>query len=190
MKRLFFMLTAVLMTVVATAQEQPTVVAQPTQLVCSGNTYFYGGKEVMNKNQMLDWYARHNCQAAYNQFAKGQKLAKAGWVCLGIGAALDLGSLVSGIIYFTNTYGSSDKKAPATASPAYTFPDDPAYIAAVSLGLGALAFEIACIPTLVVGYHKMHSSVDVYNVSCATANVRPYWTLQASSNGLGLAMKF
>ena len=46
MKRLFFMLTAVLMTVVATAQEQTTVVAQPTQLVCSGNTYFYGGKEV------------------------------------------------------------------------------------------------------------------------------------------------
>ena len=189
MKRLFFILATVMMTVIASAQEQSAATVQGTKLACSGNTYYYGAQEVMDQRQMLDWYARHNCQAAYDQFAKGQKLAKAGWVCLGIGAALDLGSLVSGIVYIANAYGENSKKAPAKAS-AYKWPDDPAFTAAICLGLGALPFEIACIPTLVVGYHKMHSSVDVYNVSCTTASIRPYWALQASSNGLGLAMKF
>lgn len=192
MKKVFFILTAVLVSALAMAQEQeqPEVAAQGTQLVCDGNTYYYGANEVMNQKQMLDWYARHNCQAAYDQFAKGQKLAKAGWVCLGIGAALDLGSLVSGIVYLADRYDGTAFTPSSGSSGRYQWPDDPAFTACVALGLCALPFEIACIPTLVVGYHKMHSSVDIYNVECKTASVRPYWTLQASSNGIGLAMKF
>ena len=58
------------------------------------------------------------------------------------------------------------------------------------LVVGASAFEIASVPLLVVGYHRMHSSADVYNVACATAQTKPYWTIQASDNGLGLALKF
>lgn len=150
-------------------------------LTRDGNTYYSSNHEVLKKHQMLDWYARHNCQAAYDQFAQGLKLAKAGWACFAIGLAMDVGSVVSWGIYISHLTPQ------ATSSQIL---QDPAYIAALSLGVGAFAFEIACIPTLVIGYQKMHRSVDVYNVSCTTAQVRPYWTLQASSNGIGLAMKF
>ena len=175
MKKSFILLVAAMMAVSVMAQEQPA--AARTHLVCGGNTYYYGSQEVMKKNQMLDWYARHNCQAAYDQFAEGLKIAKAGWACLGIGLGLDVGGIVAASLFVIDS--NSTKKTSA-----------PAYIAAISLSVGAAAFEIACIPTLIVGYHKMHHSVDVYNVSCATAKVRPYWTLQASENGVGLAMKF
>ena len=193
MKKLFFLLAAGMMTASVWAQEvtinekqefaqeQPSATMKSALLTRNGNTYYYGAHEVMKKHQMLDWYAQHNCQAAYHQFAQGLKLAKAGWACFGIGLAMDAGSIASAIICLSHI-------TPQTTGPQLL--KDPAYIAAVSLGIGALAFEIACIPTLAVGYQKMHHSVDVYNISCSTAQVRPYWTLQASSNGLGLALKF
>jgi len=177
MKNLLILMAAAMIAVNVMAQEQPQAAAKGAQLVCSGNTYYYGTQEVMNKRQMLDWYARHNCQEAYNQFAKGRNLAKAGWTCLGIGLAMDVAGFASAA-YFLYSPNSTKKTT------------DPAYIALVSLSVGAAALEIACIPTLIVGYRKMHHSVDVYNVRCATAKVQPYWAIQASSNGLGLAMKF
>lgn len=173
MKKLFILLAACMMAASMMAQEQQVVYVQSPQLVRSGNTYYYGSHEVMNKRQMLDWYAQHNCQAAYDEFAKGYKTAKAGWALLGIGLGLDVGSIVSSVLYITNPTNLTYRNV------------------TLGLALGALAFEIACIPTIAVGYSKMHSSVDVYNVTCSsTAHVRPSWTLQASSNGLGLAMKF
>ena len=53
----------------------------------------------------------------------------------------------------------------------------------------ALACEIACIPTLSVGYVRMHRSADTYNVSCAKRNTA-YWSINASQNGLGIALNF
>ena len=53
----------------------------------------------------------------------------------------------------------------------------------------ALACEIACIPTLIVGYNHMHKSADVFNATC---NNKPqaYWSVTASENGFGLAFNF
>ena len=180
MKRLFIILTAALMTVAATAQEQPAA-AKANQLVCSGNTYYYGANEVMKKGQMLDWYARHNCQQAYDQFAKGLKLSNAGWVCFGLGLGMDVAAIGTAVAYINSAKTGGSQAIPT---------GNPLYITAMCLGAGALVLEIASIPMLAVGYSQMHSSVDVYNVVCKTASARPYWTLQASSNGLGLAMKF
>ena len=53
----------------------------------------------------------------------------------------------------------------------------------------ALGFEIACIPTLAVGYSKMHKTVDTFNTSCAKRNTT-YWSINASENGIGLAWNF
>lgn len=58
------------------------------------------------------------------------------------------------------------------------------------LAIGAAALEIASVPLLAVGYRRMHTSLEVYNVACTTAQVKPYWTIQASDNGLGLALNF
>lgn len=53
----------------------------------------------------------------------------------------------------------------------------------------ALACEIACIPTLIVGYNYMHWSTDVFNATY-NKNQQTYWSITASENGLGLAFNF
>lgn len=54
----------------------------------------------------------------------------------------------------------------------------------------ALALEIACIPTLIVGYKYMHSSVEVFNLSSFNSKRQAYWSVNATNNGIGLAFNF
>jgi hypothetical protein len=179
MKRLFIFLAAAMMAAGAMAQ----VVETTPQLVCISNTYYYG-RTTMNSRQMLDWYAQQNCQAAYDQFAKGRKMAIAGWSCLGVGAALDL-SL--GACYIAAL--SSSKNAAKSPAKIIRYSSSEPILFTI-VGMTATAFEIASIPLLVIGYKRMHTSVDVYNYACTTAQTQPYWTIQASDNGLGLALNF
>ena len=53
----------------------------------------------------------------------------------------------------------------------------------------ALGFEIACIPTLAVGYSRMHHSADTFNGSCSKRTVS-YWSINSSKNGIGIAWNF
>ena len=182
MKRLFIILASVTLTMSAVAQE----VMQSPRLTCIGNTYYYG-KNAMNQRQMLDWYAQQNCQAAYDQFAKGRKLAIAGWSCLGVGAALDL---TAGACYLTMVGINSSKKSYAKSPRRIISYSSNEPILFTLIAMGATAFEIASVPLLVIGYNRMHTSADVYNVACATAQTQPYWTIQASEQGLGLALNF
>ena len=56
-------------------------------------------------------------------------------------------------------------------------------------GLGCVA---ASIPLLIIGFDKMHSSVDVFNQECAlTANrTQSFWSLNANQYGFGFAYNF
>ena len=137
-------------------------------LTRSGNTYMYGDL-VMNKDAYRNWLNEQNCPAAYKQFYSGQSTAMAGWFIMVAGLALDLGSILLSI---TNNNGSTNPVA-------------------IAMGVTGGCLEIACIPTLCVGYSKMHRSVDIYNASCKkTASVQKYWAIQTSSNGLSLAYHF
>ena len=51
------------------------------------------------------------------------------------------------------------------------------------------ACEIACIPTLIVGYGQMHSSAEIFNVSCGRSSMAS-WSVTASGNGIGVALNF
>ena len=53
----------------------------------------------------------------------------------------------------------------------------------------ALACELACIPTLIVGYTQMHRSADLFNSACVGKSLA-YWSVTASQNGVGLALNF
>lgn len=135
-------------------------------LTRSGNTYYYENR-VMNKQATLEWLKTQNCSVAYELFNRGLNLSKGGWFLMAVGLGLDLGGSI----------------LLATQPESKT-------IGGVLMGIGG-AFEIACIPTIAVGYSKMHQTVNVYNVSCSsTAQVKPYWSVQASSNGMGLAYHF
>lgn len=173
MKKLLFVLVAILL-----AAPMMTNSAQ-AQLRIDGNTYFYGNKELSN-SELLQFYADQNCQAAYNQYVKGQRVSKTGWAFLGIGGALGVagGAIVASNI-ITNNYTKVKDMFSGDLGTA-----------GLILGLTGTAFELASIPCLVVGYRKQHTSVDVYNVECAKASLRPTWSLQSSANGLGVAMNF
>lgn len=136
-------------------------------LTRSGNTYYYGNK-VMNKDLMLEWLETQNCSTAYTQFKKGLKTANVGWCLMVTGIAAD----IIGAVLIGTSKGERS-------------------IPGIALSCVGGALEIACIPTIAVGYSKMHQTVNVYNMSCsATAQIKPYWSLQASNNGIGLAYNF
>ena len=141
--------------------------ANRMQLIRSGNTYYYDN-QVMNKQATLEWLSTQNCPAAYEQFRSGMRTASAGWALMATGLMADL---VGTLILLTR-----GKSVPTVGH--------------ILVGIGG-ALEIACIPTIAVGYSKMHQTVNVYNVSCrTTAQVKTYWSLQASNNGVGLAYNF
>lgn len=141
--------------------------ANRMQLIRLGNTYYYDN-QVMNKQAPLEWLSTQNCPAAYEQFRSGMRTASAGWALMATGLMADL---VGTLILLTR-----GKSVPT--------------VGYILVGIGG-ALEIACIPTIAVGYSKMHQTVNVYNISCGTtAQVRPYWSLQASNNGIGLAYNF
>ena len=56
-------------------------------------------------------------------------------------------------------------------------------------GYIGIACELACIPTLIVGYTQMHRSADLFNSACVGKN-QAYWSVTASENGVGLALNF
>lgn len=70
---------------------------------------------------------------------------------------------------------------------------DISYIVTKGKGLGfiALGLEIACIPTLIVGYGRKHRSADVFNANCTTnEKSTAYWSINANNNGIGLSYNF
>lgn len=56
-------------------------------------------------------------------------------------------------------------------------------------GYIGLVCEIACIPTLIVGYTQMHRSAEIFNTSCGRNSLTSL-SVTASDNGIGLALNF
>ena len=138
----------------------------------SGNTYYYNN-QAMQGSSYSNFLATH-CVPAYNMYSKGKKTAYAGWLLLSAGVGFDLGNLIGSLIFSSNGY-YYNKGSKATT----------AFIVIAS------ALEIASIPTLIVGYKKMHKSAEIFNAQCAhKSQTQAYWSLNASQNGLGIALNF
>ena len=129
-----------------------------------GNKYYYDGM-VMYEDDFA-YFLLNNCPEAYDQFHNGQVISSVGWIFFSIGVGLDLGTCIGYLVS-----GMSSATTP--------------------LALVGLGFEIACIPTLCVGYAKKHRSADMFNSLCVKKS-KPYayWSINASQNGIGLAFNF
>lgn len=134
-------------------------------LIRQGNTYIYGDV-IMGKSEMSSWLYEHNCKSSASLFSTGLVTANVGWGLLATGLALDLTSVIVFLCKPVENMGAS-----------------------LILSLSGACLEIASVPTLIVGYSKMHRAADIYNMSCRETT-KQYWTLQASQNGIGLAYKF
>ena len=131
----------------------------------AGNTYILG-KQTMDKYQYAA-YLRNTCPAAYAKFHTGYTLSSVGWGLLAGGLALELSSAIMWWYSPNSYYG---------------------HYAAVNnfvCGLGH-TLTVASVPLLIIGYCKQHNSVGVYN----SAIGQPYFSLNASQDGVGIAFHF
>jgi len=117
------------------------------------------------KREVYAQFLNENCATAYSQYKSGYLISGIGWVLFGFGISADLGSVLA--------LFSSQSQNKTT----------------LALGLIGGAFEIASIPMLCVGYARMHRSADTFNMTCKQQS-QAYWSINASQNGLGLALHF
>ncbi|MBR4218634.1 MAG: hypothetical protein IKR71_06270 [Bacteroidales bacterium] len=132
----------------------------------TGERYTYKG-HVMQADIYAN-FLENNCPSAFQVFKKGHAIAYTGIVFLSIGIGIELGTLIGSAI----AGGYTDATLP--------------------LLYCALGFTAASIPLVIIGYHKMHQSVDIFNQTCANniSHNQSYWSINASQRGIGLVLNF
>ena len=144
---------------------------QPGMMIRKSDDFYFLGDIRMDERQYLE-YIRYNCQEAWDSYQTGSRLWGAGWGLFGAGTGLFVAGLE---LYLIGMSGKIDY--------------DMTTAGAVLLSFGSISLS-GCIPLLVVGSIKRNNSHEVYNESCATKQTALDFQLQASQNGLGIAMKF
>jgi hypothetical protein len=141
-------------------------------------TVEYEGDKILSYNGNYiseDQYveiARKNCIVAYNQFAKGQKLKKAGVICLSIGTPLT----ATGIILFS--IGISHVYYPDLAISGSVF---------MSAGFPTM---VAGIPLYCIGKNMREKSYGTFNEQSKKNTYASELRFQINNNGVGLALQF
>ncbi len=88
MKKLLFILFAVISTATLLAQEQTANIPIFTSdYVWRSGTDIYCGDQLMGSKEYKN-FLKNTCPRAYKQYKKGDNLMKAGWTFFGAGAAL------------------------------------------------------------------------------------------------------
>ncbi len=157
-----------------------------------GNKY-YCEDVALKESEMLDFYAQHNCQEAYDLFKRGRQCSQAGWTFLAVGLASTSVSLGCGIAYAVEGFGSIINAYGNGGSGRRYRPDKALADASLAMGVIATATTITCIPLLKVGKKKIQLAEETYNAVCAGKRKytpQAYWSIQTSGNGLGIALNF
>ena len=138
-------------------------VAQGQEIVRSGNHYLVGDENYATSTAFRGYLqnTNHELFASYNQ---AYKLSMSGWGVFAFGVVV---GPTCALWLFTQLGG---------------------IMAPVQAAIGGAAM-IAGTTMLCVGYHKMHKSVDDYIIR-QKPSPYAYWTLNASSNGIGIACHF
>lgn len=128
------------------------------------NLFMTSNNEQMSSAEFKS-YLEKNCLSAYNVWVNGEVLRKTGWACLGMGVSLDIISII--IAYRSQNIVAS-------------------YYTGVIGGL----FEIACIPTLIVGYNRKQKAVNYYNSLCTKKNPNITLNFGVAPNQVGCILSF
>ena len=134
--------------------------------------YSYGDIQ-MSEQDFRDFLQKHNTQV-YLDYTKGTKAIKTGWYLLGGGLilAFPLGMGIGmSLMYTVDDYVG------------------PVVVLCSLCGIGGAAF-ISSIPLLSVGYHKRNRAFKSIDNSFGNFDFEISLNLQASQNGIGLALNF
>ncbi len=148
-----------------------------TVLTRKGNHYFYKDTK-MTPHEYSNFLAA-NCPNAYQCFQNGYRMSNIGWALLSAGVAIDISAV---IVRYSNRYiidsdGTSFRLSPSPGT----------VHGIVFLGVAMVA---ASIPTLSIGYARMHESMDIYNVEKSTPKYPPSLSVTNTANGIGVALNF
>ena len=182
MKRI--VLFALLLLFVATgtlAQEVQLPYPAATSLSYEKGKIYYNGERVSKRDcqTILKLNAE---QDLYKRYRSGLRMYTAGWSLMGIGLATDAAAL--GLITAVAIeYSIHPPACGCGFGMAVLF-------SGMMMG-GALLFEIPAIPLLCVGKCYMRKSIDTYNISLSEPQTaQNYWSIQPTTNGIGLAYNF
>ena len=121
------------------------------------------------------------CMEAWQNYHKADVLWKTGWGLFGSGMGLVLGG---GIFAMCNMY---------TPEPEPLIENNPR-VSASNIGFYTMivggGITLASIPCLAVGQVRRKAASKLYNEKCGSDQPVLSFSLQTSSNGLGLAMQF
>lgn len=176
-----FRTTATTSTTKAKTKENTPVIANTpmTNVIkmerLSKNLYNYGGTEMDTK--AMEQFLRNNCAAAYAKYMSGKKLIGAGWGVFVAGLAMTAGGAVM--------LGISEADYEYTGH--YDYGLEGGGIALTALGPSIIV--TTSVPLLGVGYYRKNHAHEIFNRQCATKE-KLTLNLQASQNGLGLALNF
>ena len=161
------------------AQEKPLIIrhSKYDQKLYGIEEYSYG--EAQMDKKALQLFLQENSPAAYKKYMANQKLITAGWTTFGIGTGVMLSSPFAVIVYLKHSSDWQDKRS--RAAWAY-------WISA--LGAGGLVVGAVAIPLLSVGYHRQNHAYEIYNYEQKKKQPQLSLGVQASENGIGLALSF
>lgn len=169
-KILFLLIVLVVSSVSIVAQDLYTTVGGTNAtLLQPAGSYLYYGSEVMNKKECVA-FLKDRHQPAYEKFQSGYKCYQAGWSLFGAGLGFEfIGSMLL-------AFAPENNKAMTYSGDAFV--------------IAGSATILASIPTIFIGYSRMNTGIDMFNMTQVNQAPRAYWTIQGSENGLGLALHF
>ena len=134
--------------------------------------YSYGDMQIDKKE--MKTFLRNNNPNVYIQYMKGQSTINAGWGVAGAGAAL---VATGGIMYILDSYSKGlDIKN-----------GELIYIGVMSVGA---AITLTSIPLFCVGHKQQKNAINKFNQQNSRQQAPITLNLQASQNGIGLALNF
>ena len=116
------------------------------------------------------------CAEAWEKYHKGDRLWKTGWGLFAAGGAM---AIAGGITFGVTSSHQDPNRLVVNVSP---------LIGYTVFGAGACLF-VASIPCIAVGQVQRKKALNEYNAKCSGQTPLTF-SIQSSSNGLGLAMQF
>lgn len=133
--------------------------------------YSYGDMQIDKKE--MKTFLRNNNPNVYIQYMKGQSTIKAGWGVAGAGcAAVVAGGIMLGLNAATDTFS------------------DGIMWSGMSLMSAGAALAVTSVPLLCVGYKRQKNAINMFNEQNSRQQAPITLNLQASQNGVGLALNF
>ncbi len=179
MKKLFFLLLAVMSAATMVAAAPVNAPKDTTGYLWNDGKDFYIGRTLLTKQECQS-LLKNTCPEAFRQYDKGKKLITAGWSTFGIGLFLTATPWIP--LTFDNPYRYDDER------------HDRFYNAkevAMQVWLVAgCAVTASSIPMLCVGYTSRNKTANIYNYQCMNKKPDIRYMLTAGQNGVGLAVMF